>query len=100
MYFTSFSYDLTNIDSLFGQVIGIKGDKVFIRASVPHSYDVQVFGFAYYQTTAAIGSTVSVSIVKEFPDGQFRFRVESIQDFSTMVPLKGKRELPLPASVA
>lgn len=87
-----FSYDLTTIDSLRGQVIGHQADRVFIRAQVPHDTAVTVFGFAFFQATVAIGSTVEVAIVKEFPDGEFRFRIEGLDESSVVPLLRGRRE--------
>lgn len=93
-YIHFFSHDLTNLDCLQGQVTGKSDTKLYIRAVVPHAPDIAVYGFAYWETSrlAAIGADVTVCPIKEFNDGDFRFRIESIKEESSLVPIRGKQE--------
>ena len=84
-----FSYDLSNFDSLRGQVIGRGKDRIYIKAKVPHDSETCIFGFSYDHANAPIGSRVWVSIIKEFPDVQFRFSVEAIEYGEFLDLIKG-----------
>lgn len=93
-YIHFFSHDLTNLDCLQGQVTGKSDTKLYIRAVVPHDPDIAVFGFAFWETAklAVLGADVTISILKEFDDGDYRFRIESIKEESSLVPIRGKQE--------
>lgn len=94
-YIHFFSHDLTNLDCLHGQVTGKSDTKLYIRAVVPHAPDITVYGFAFWETAklVALGANATISIIKEFDDtGEFRFRIESIAETSSLVPIRGKQE--------
>ena len=93
-YICFFSYGLSNMDCLTGQVIGKTDTKLFIRAFVPHDPQTAVYGFAFWQTPkhALIGAEAVVGIMNELDSGDFIFKVESLKETSSLVLIRRKKE--------
>ena len=71
----TFSFFLTNFDVLVGQSVGSFENKVYIKTKVPHDPSQIISGFAYFDTKIALGTELLLNIIKEFNNGDFRFKI-------------------------
>ena len=75
MFIRYFSHDVSSVDSLRAEVVGCSKSGCHVVAEACDGE--KIMGFC--KTMAYIGSKLSVTPVREFPDGGFLFDLESIQ---------------------